>query len=194
MPGERLIEVRIAEQFGSSRAPVREALRELEHEGLVQRTPYRSAVVVGVSDDEVHSVLIPIRLILERYGFALALSRLGESERESLEAVISYMQAASDAGQLHAVVDADVRFHELVLEISGLAHTVQIWRSISPRIRSYLFRYDLTRSLESVVEEHRELYAALCGGEEGALLALLEEHVAVARPAPPPAGPDGTEP
>src|ERR1700722_11215340 len=76
-PGERLVEMRIAAQFGSSRAPVRDALRE--HEGLVQLTPYRSAVVVGVSDEEVHEVLIPIRLTLERYGFVRALSRLGEA-------------------------------------------------------------------------------------------------------------------
>jgi DNA-binding GntR family transcriptional regulator len=181
-PGERLVEMRIAAQFGSSRGPVREALRELKHEGLVQLTPYRSAVVVGVSDEEVHNVLIPIRLTLERYGFVRALSRLGEDERASLRTVISFMEAAADAGHLGALVDADVRFHELVLEISDLPHTVQIWRSISPRIRSYLFRYDLTRKLDSVVQEHRDLYAALLADDESEMLALLDIHIAVPRP------------
>jgi DNA-binding GntR family transcriptional regulator len=181
-PGERLVEMRIAAQFGSSRAPVREALRELEHEGLVQLTPYRSAVVVGVSDEEVHEVLIPIRLTLERYGFVRALSRLGEAERASLDAVVSFMEAAAAAGRLGPVVDADVRFHEIVLEISALSHTVQIWRSISPRIRSYLLRYDLHRALDDVVQEHRDLLAALVAGDEKELLKLLEVHIAVPRP------------
>ena len=70
--GERLIEDRIARELNTSRGPVREALRQLEHEGLVISYPYRGAVVLGVSDEEVHEVLIPIRLTLERFSFTKA--------------------------------------------------------------------------------------------------------------------------
>ena len=68
-PGERLIEATLSSELGTSRGPVREALRQLENEGLVMSFPYRGAVVLGVSDEEVQEVLIPIRLTLERYSF-----------------------------------------------------------------------------------------------------------------------------
>src|SRR5437868_2884070 len=63
--GERLIEDRSARQLQTSRGPVREALRQLEHEGFVVSYPYRGAVVLGVSDEEVREVLVPVRLVLE---------------------------------------------------------------------------------------------------------------------------------
>ena len=63
-PGERLVEATLSQELGTSRGPVREALRQLEHEGLVTSFPYRGAVVLGVSDEEVQEVLIPIRLTL----------------------------------------------------------------------------------------------------------------------------------
>ena len=75
-PGERLIEATLSSELGTSRGPVREALRQLENEGLVMSFPYRGAVVLGVSDEEVQEVLIPIRLTLERYSFVHALDRM----------------------------------------------------------------------------------------------------------------------
>src|SRR5215216_6109242 len=78
--GERLIEERIARELMTSRGPVREALRQLEHEGLVVSYPYRGAVVLGVSDEEVQQVLIPVRLTLERFSFTKAIERLAEAD------------------------------------------------------------------------------------------------------------------
>src|SRR4051794_38330620 len=78
--GDRLIEDRIARELKTSRGPVREALRQLEHEGLVVSFPYRGAVVLGVSEEEVHEVLIPIRLTLERFSFTKAHERMEEAD------------------------------------------------------------------------------------------------------------------
>jgi len=178
-PGDRLVEKQLAEEFGTSRAPVREALRELEHEGLVQLIPYRGAIVVGVSEDEIHNVLIPIRLTLERYAFSQALGEMTLEELRQLEETVAVMDGAAAAGDLGLVVEADVHFHELVLGRAGLAHTVQIWRSIAPRIRTYFFRYDRDRDIQAVVDEHRELLAAFAAGDEDELMRLLEEHIAV---------------
>ncbi len=180
-PGERLVEKRIAAELGTSRAPVREALRELVHEGLVMHIPYRGAFVLGVSEDEVHGVMIPIRLTLERFGFSRALRLIGEAELVELERIVAAMEQAAEAGDLRSVVEADLRFHEFVLETSQLPHTTQIWRSISPRIRVYFYRYDRDRDLAAVVEEHRELLSAVRSGDEEQLKRLLEEHIAVPR-------------
>lgn len=180
-PGARLIEKRIAARFGTSGAPVRDALRDLVNEGLVSHVPYRGTFVLGVSEDEVHGVLIPIRLTLEQYGFSRALPYLGELELSELGRIVAAMENAAAAGDLRSVVDADVRFHEFVLDRSQLPHTTQIWRSISPRIRAYFYRYDKDRDLSAVVQEHHGLLAAVRLGDAEHLERLLEEHIAVPR-------------
>lgn len=180
-PGDRLVEGTIAAELGTSRAPVREALRELVHEGLVTHVPYRGAFVLGVSEEEVHEVMIPIRLTLERFAFARALPRLRERELGWLERIVDEMEDAAADGDLRSVVDADVRFHEVVLELSELPHTTQIWRSISPRMRVYFYRYDRDRDLFGVVEEHRNLHAALASGRRRAVERVLDEHIRVPR-------------
>ena len=181
-PGERLIEATLSSELGTSRGPVREALRQLENEGLVMSIPYRGAVVLGVSDEEVQEVLIPIRLTLERYSFLHALDRLGEGDFAELGKQIWLMEQAARSDDLLKVVEADLRFHDIVISSSGQIHTVQIWRSIWPRIRAYFFRYGRGKSLETMVEEHRELLAALQTREPAIVLGVLEGHIAVPSP------------
>jgi DNA-binding GntR family transcriptional regulator len=191
-PGERLIEATISTELGTSRGPVREALRQLENEGLVMSFPYRGAVVLGVSDDEVQEVLIPIRLTLERYSFLHALERITDEDFAELGKQIWLMEQAAHANDLARHVEADLRFHEIVIAASGQTHTVQIWRTIWPRIRAYFYRYGRGQDLERMVDEHRELLAALQSREADRVLAVLEPHIAVpVPPAVPDAAADG---
>jgi DNA-binding GntR family transcriptional regulator len=182
-PGDRLIESALSAELGTSRGPVREALRQLENEGLVMSFPYRGAVVLGVSDEEVHEVLIPIRLTLERYSWTRALEKLTEDDFAELGKQIWLMEQAGKANDLIKLVDADLGFHEIVISASGQLHTVQIWRTIWPRIRAYFFRYERFRSFEETVEEHRELLDALQTRDPAIVLEQLERHIDV--PAPP---------
>src|SRR3954467_5569257 len=78
--GERLIEDKIARELKTSRGPVREALRQLEHEGFVVSYPYRGAVVLAVSDEEVQQVLIPVRLTLEKFSIPKAVERMDDAD------------------------------------------------------------------------------------------------------------------
>ena len=123
--------------------------------------PYRGAVVLGVSDEEVQEVLIPIRLTLERYSFARALETMTEDDFAELGKQIWLMERAGTANDLIKLVEADLGFHEIVISASGQLHTMQIWRTIWPRIRAYFYRYEQYRSFEETVEEHRELLDAL---------------------------------
>jgi DNA-binding GntR family transcriptional regulator len=182
-PGDRLIESALSAELGTSRGPVREALRQLESEGLVMSFPYRGAVVLGVSDEEVHEVLIPIRLTLERYSWSHALGKLTDDDFAELAKQIWVMEQAGKANDLRKLVEADLNFHEIVISASGQLHTVQIWRTIWPRIRAYFYRYERFRSFEETVEEHRELLEALQTRDPATVLAQLERHIDV--PAPP---------
>jgi len=181
-PGERLIEATLSTELGTSRGPVREALKQLENEGLVMSFPYRGAVVLGVSDEEVQEVLIPIRLTLERYSFLHALDRMTEDDLAELGKQVWLMEQAAVAGDLARHVEADLRFHEIVISASGQTHTVQIWRTIWPRIRAYFYRYGRGRDLAAMVDDHRELLVALQARDHELMLALLERHIAVPVP------------
>jgi len=181
-PGDRLIESALSAELGTSRGPVREALRQLENEGLVMSVPYRGAVVLGVSDEEVHEVLIPIRLTLERYSWAQAVEKMTDDDFAEMGKQIWVMEQAGKANNLMKLVEADLAFHEIVITASGQQHTVQIWRTIWPRIRAYFYRYERFRSFEETVEEHRELLAALQTRDPAIVLAQLERHIDVAAP------------
>ena len=182
--GDRLIEDRIARELSTSRGPVREALRQLEHEGLVISYPYRGAVVQGVSDEEVHEVLIPIRLTLERFSFTKAVERMAEADYAELAKEVWLMREAAGDGDLLRCVEADIRFHEFVLSCSGQPHTAQVWRSIAPRIRAYFFRYGRHSDLGVIAVEHEQLLGALRSDDAERLMNALERHIAVRTPTP----------
>ncbi len=177
-PGDRLKEVELAEQLGISRAPVREALRQLEHEGLVASLPYRATEVLGVSQEEIAEVLVPIRLTIESFAFRKALPLLSEADFDALAQLVAKMRRAAKRGDLDELAEDDVRFHDLVIERSRQPHCLQIWRSIEPRVRAY-FRRDAPAHapLDEVADEHDELLQALRGGDEQQLLATLERHI-----------------
>lgn len=177
-PGDRLIELELAKSLGTSRAPVREALRQLEQEGLVVSYPYRGTEVVGVSQEEVEEVLVPIRLTIERFAFRRALPLLEDGDFDALRGIVAEMRRAEDEGDADALADADIRFHELVIARADQPHCLQIWRTLQPRVRAY-FRRDAPRHAGShpVSEQHEELLAALLSREESRVLATVDDHV-----------------
>jgi len=176
--GEPLLEERIAASLGVSRGPVREALRTLEHEGLVIAVPQRRAVVAGLPDDELREVVVPVRLQLEQFAFAHARPRLGSEQLTALEAIAAAMDVAGADDDLIELAELDMHFHRLVVEASGQFHTLQIWTTLSPRIRAHFYR--LTRAEaapELVGDEHRALLAVLRDGSPDELRAALERHI-----------------
>ena len=185
--GERLIEDKIARELNTSRGPVREALRQLEHEGFVVSYPYRGAVVLGVSDEEVHEVLIPVRLTLEKFSIPKAVDRMDDGDFADLAKEVWLMGEAARTNDLQKSVDADMRFHELLLARSDQPHAAQVWRSIAPRIRAYFYRYGRVGNLDTIAAEHEELLTALQTRDPSTIVSALEAHIAVGTPAPSPA-------
>jgi DNA-binding GntR family transcriptional regulator len=182
--GDRLIEGSIARELQTSRGPVREALRQLEHEGLVVSYPYRGAVVTGVSEEEIAEVLIPIRLTLERFSFLKALERMDDGDFAELAKEIWQMQQAAQQSDLARSVEADIRFHELVLDRSGQPHTAQIWRSVAPRIRAYFFRWGRNADLAVIALEHAALLKTMQTRDREQVIAAVERHITERTPAP----------
>ncbi len=177
-PGDRLIEVDLARELGTSRAPVREALRQLEQEGLVASYPYRGSEVLGVSQAEVEQVLVPIRVTLERFAFSQALERLDDADLADLQALVQEMEEAARLGDTDRLADADIGFHELVIARSEQPHCLQLWKTIQPRVRAY-FRRDAPAHDDplGVAKQHQELLEVVKVGDEAAVLDAVTRHI-----------------
>lgn len=186
-PGERLVERDLSMRLNISRGPVREALRQLEQEGLVVSYPYRATEVVGITADEFANVLVPTRLVLERFALRTVVGTLasdgttgGATDQliAELAGIVETMRRAATSGDQMTVVETDMRFHELLIERAERPHCLQIWRTIAPRVRAYFSR-DATRhrTLEEIVTGHDELIAALRQGDANAAEAVLERHI-----------------
>jgi len=177
-PGDRLIETDLAAELGTSRAPVREALRQLEEQGLVASYPYRGSEVLGVSQDEVEEMLVPIRVTLERFAYSRARGRLSAADFDTLQALVEEMKVAAADGLADRVADADIRFHELIIERSEQRHCLQIWRTIEPRVRAY-FRRDAPAHDDpgAVAAQHQELLDVLRTGSEQAVFDATDRHI-----------------
>ena len=178
VPGQRLTELDLSSQLGTSRAPIREALRQLEQEGLVASSPYRGTEVIGVSQEEIEEVLVPVRIALERFAFTKAASKLGLDDFELLESLIAEMADAAQENDFEKLAEADIRFHEAVIMASEQRHCLQMWRTIQPRVRAY-FRRDATSYADShgVAEQHQRLVAALRIGDVEKIVSAVEEHI-----------------
>jgi DNA-binding GntR family transcriptional regulator len=177
-PGERLLETSLANQLGTSNGPVREALRQLEAEGLVVNAPYRGTVVAEVSQEEIEQVLVPIRVLIERFAFQVAQPLLDEQDFDTLRRLVAQMRSAADANDAEQLAETDLQFHELVISRSGQSHCLQLWRVIQPRVRAY-FRRDAPIHPDhyEVANQHQELLDALVTGDPATLIAAVEEHV-----------------
>ncbi|WP_051265644.1 GntR family transcriptional regulator [Nakamurella lactea] len=176
--GQQLKQDELSALFGVSPAPVRETLRQLESEGLVEHFPNRGVFVVGVSDEEALRVLLPIRLLLETFAAHQVVSRLDDELIEELQRQIEVMDAGADTGDIAMLNEADARFHELLVEASGSPHTIQLWRSVLPRIRLQFYRLVPRHpDLHDVTREHQTLLEVLRGGDPVAIDDELRVHI-----------------
>jgi DNA-binding GntR family transcriptional regulator len=136
-PGSRIVETRVARELGTSQAPVREALRDLEALGVVEITAFHGARVRHPGKAELLEAY-GVRAELESLGARLALSRMSDADLEELQSLVDQMQRAADAHDTHGEALADVRFHARVIEISGNHTLERVWRFLEPGSRTYI--------------------------------------------------------
>lgn len=180
--GARLLEAEVAARMGVSRAPVREAIRHLEQEGLVEFFPHRGAVVVGLPESEIDAIY-ELRAIIEGRAMASACGTVGDVELDELEALIDQMRGELKKGDVEAIAEIDLRFHGLIVEWSGLTLLRHIWSSLDGlvRLRSYqaLDRPGRTAQyfLKNAASSHVALVAALRHGDPAKAAEAARQHV-----------------
>jgi DNA-binding GntR family transcriptional regulator len=177
-PGEHLKQDQLCAQFGLSAAPVREALRDLESEGLVMHTPRQGVVVTDIAPGELLGLLAPVRLAVETFALPLAAERMDDATWSRLEEIVDEMGRNADDASLARLNDLDVAFHDTAIAASGSQHATQLWRSVLPRIRLQFRRLaPLHEDLAEIQDEHRRLLDALRTRDRAVIVAAADEHI-----------------
>jgi DNA-binding GntR family transcriptional regulator len=178
-PGSELLEVPLSEELGVSRGPVREALRSLESEGLVEITPRRGAVVVSLTKRDFLEAY-QVRESLEALGVRLAVPRLSEADMDALDAQLDAMATHAQAGDLDAFFEVNAAFHEAFMDASGNRKLVEIYRRLMAQMGPYRRpSAQLRGNVERSIAEHREILVAARGRDVEAAVAHLMKHVEV---------------
>ena len=113
-PGERLMEIHLANKLGVSRTPIREAMRKLELEGLVVMEPRKGAEVAQITEKSMKDVL-EVRKILDRLSVELACKRITKEGKERLKKACEAFEQAVKEGEFSNIAMADVKFHDIIV-------------------------------------------------------------------------------
>jgi DNA-binding GntR family transcriptional regulator len=178
-PGARIIETRVAKELGTSQAPVREALRDLEALGVVEISDFRGARVRHPTKAELLEAY-GIRAELESFGASLALPRISDADLEELQGVVEEMQRAADRGDNHRLAVVDVAFHGRVIEISGNRTLRRVWRFLEPLSRTYITIIVPGVDPRAIADLHVPILNALRGRDVDDVVTAYHQHFASA--------------
>jgi DNA-binding GntR family transcriptional regulator len=178
-PGARIVETRLAQQFGVSQAPVREALRDLALFGFVVCSPFRGTYVRQVStDDLVESY--PVRAALESLAAREAATRIDDETLAALEAHIAAMRKAAEVNDHRAHVDADFAFHQTVIKAAGNHMLQDVWQSMRLATTT-LVTHSMTqmthRSMFEIGERHVTVLEALRSRDPARAEHAMRRHI-----------------
>jgi DNA-binding GntR family transcriptional regulator len=175
--GDHLTERDIAEEFGVSRGPVRDALRQLELEGLVQLLPRRGARVATLSRNEAAQI-IEIRQAIEPVAVRFLLDHRDPERLKPLQAVLDQMAQASQEEHWANLVALDMEFHATIYKLADSPMVLRLWESLrSPLLQTFRMHRQFYESSAQVYRSHQELFEAISSGDRQIAEAAAADHV-----------------
>ncbi len=160
-PGERLMEIHLANKLGVSRTPIREAIRKLELEGLVTMIPRRGAEVAQITGKSLQDVL-EVRRSLDALCAELACERISDEEVLELEAACQAFKEATKTKDTRTIAAADVALHDIIVKATGNGRLVQLVNNLAEQMYRYRFEYIKDFSMHgALIEEHRIIFEAI---------------------------------
>ncbi|HLQ34936.1 MAG TPA: GntR family transcriptional regulator [Chloroflexota bacterium] len=175
--GTPLVERRIAEDMGISRAPVREALRQLEEEGLIVNIPFKGWYVTEVTPKAMAEI-VSLRRVVEAFAAERAAEFVKPAEMRELQRLHAEMERAAAKDDPDGLLELHLRFHGRFYELAGHDLLRQVWTTMEGQLRLYLRLHQLTYdTLPHYVEAHRPILDALLARDAEALKAAITEHL-----------------
>ncbi|MBR3004057.1 MAG: GntR family transcriptional regulator [Lachnospiraceae bacterium] len=178
-PGERLMEIKLANELGVSRTPVREAIRKLELEGLVIMTARKGAEVAPINEKDLREVL-EIRKALESLACQLACRNADDESIEKLRLANKEVINAVKDNNVELITQTDVEFHEVIYKITRNQRLIQMLH----QLKEHIFRYRLEyikemKNRNSIVDEHNRIIEAIVDGSVRNAKREIERHIEV---------------
>lgn len=193
LPGTHLVEQEIAKQYGVSRGPVREALKELEHGGLIVSEANRGSKIAYLTAEDAYEIFY-LRGSLERMALEKCGSRLSDSSILTMKDVLEKMRYEEEhENRLEVKIEYDERFHEEILKASRMKRLYQLWKNLSPLNGSMFLKLEAVyqsqeqeaiRNLgerpsqhrKKLWEAHLEIVSAIEAGDLQEAIHLTESH------------------
>lgn len=174
--GRRLIEAELAEKLGVSSGTVRDALRELEYEGLVESRPRRGRVVVGVSERDIHE-LYELRTHLEILAAQRAVERANAADLGRLQELTDQMRDLLARGELRGIAAPDIAFHRELVRLADQRRLLAAWEAFAPTTRTLLSIADAVyTNMPWAIDQHQQIVDALRAREREHLERLVRTH------------------
>jgi len=176
-PGERLMEVTLANKLGVSRTPVREAIRMLELEGLVVMVPRKGAEVANITVKDLKDAL-EVRMAMEALSVKLACERIDEAGKEELKEACMKFKEAINSKLVPAIVEGDEAFHNTIYKISQNQKLINIAQNLREQVYRYRVEYVKDFSYhEKLIREHDLITMAILKGDKEAAEKIMNEHI-----------------
>lgn len=176
-PGERLMEIQLANKLGVSRTPIREAIRKLELEGLVLMIPRKGAEVAQITEKNMQDVL-EVRKALEELSVQLACERITPEQVEEMKMAAEAFRKVLKSGDVTKIAEADVKFHDIIFAATNNQRLITLLNNL--REQMYRFRVEYLKQKEcypQLLEEHDKLIALISGGEVEEACELMGCHI-----------------
>ena len=176
-PGERLMEVHLADKMGVSRTPVREAIRKLELEGLVEMLPRKGAHVADLSIKDIMDVL-EVRSTLDGLASSLSATRITDDEIKELKHILAQFVNYVEKDNMQGLIKKDVEFHDIIYRSSRNDKLIQISSNLREHVQRYRVIYikDYSSSRE-LIREHAEICDAISRRDPEAAMNSAHRHI-----------------
>lgn len=176
-PGERLMEIHLANKLGVSRTPIREAIRKLELEGLVTMIPRRGAEVAQITEKSMNDVL-EVRRAMDALCVELACDRISDEGKKALKDACDAFTEAVKGGDIKVIAKADVALHDIIVQATGNLRLVQLINNLSEQMYRYRFEYlKDTSQHQNLIEEHKIIYESILRGDKDAACCAAKLHI-----------------
>lgn len=176
-PGERLMEIQLAERLGVSRTPIREAIRKLELEGLVLMIPRKGAEVAKISEKSLRDVL-EVRRSLEELAIELACQRMSEDEIKQLEEAQASFRKAVESNDAMTIAETDEHYHDIIYFGTGNSRLVQILNNLREQMYRYRLEYIKDADKRQILLiEHDNILKAVRSRHVAEAKAAIREHI-----------------
>ena len=179
-PGQTLTEMDLSKQLGVSRAPIREALRILNSEGLVETIPYHGTTVRRLTKIDIEE-LYSMRIQLETFAVERVISTKSDQDIEKLKNFYQQMVKAGNNNDLKTVNEIDREFHDALIAMSGHSLLLTLWQMVAMRVRQVMALTNMRNSdLTQIARNHLPLIEAIEEGNLTVAKQILSTHIASA--------------